>query len=93
MATSQEHGAFGERVVVKLADGPCAGTYATVKALGDDCWQRLRREGVFLRYFKNLFQPGEYVWSGEALTEEQLVARMHTEQAESGAVFGRSHGA
>ena len=83
-----------EDVVVRLADGPCAGSYATVKAFGDECWHRLgRSEQVFLRYFKNLFAPAEYVWSGEALTEPELVARMHTEQAESGAVFGRSHGA
>lgn len=81
-------------VTVKLCDGPCAGTYATVKSFGGDCWQRLdRREQVFLRYVKNLFAPGEYVWSGQAVTEPELVDKMKAEQDTRGAVFGRSHGA
>lgn len=64
-------------VVVRLADGPCAGSYATVKAFGEDCYQRLaRREDVWLRYVKNLFKRGEYVWSGEVLTTPELQARI-----------------
>jgi hypothetical protein len=80
-------------VVVRLSDGPCAGTYATVKAFGEDCWQRLGNESVMLRYIKNLYEPGEYVWSGDALTDDQLVIKMKRERDTQGAVFGRSHGA
>jgi hypothetical protein len=64
-------------IIVKLTDGPCAGTHATVRGFGHDCWQRLgRRDQVWCRYLKNLYRRGEYVWSGEALTEHELKAKL-----------------
>lgn len=80
-------------VVVKLADGPCAGAYATVRSFGMEAWQRLdRREQVFLRYVKNLFAPGEYVWSGEAATEDELAEKLVAVKRQ-GQYVARSHGA
>lgn len=64
-------------VVVRLADGPCAGTHAAVASFGHECWQRLDKSaGVFLRYIKNLYEPGEYVWSGDAMTEPELIDKL-----------------
>lgn len=62
-------------VTVLLADGPCAGTYARVLSWGTECWQKLdRSEQVWLRYLKNLYQPGVYVWSGDARTTHDHAA-------------------
>lgn len=78
-------------VVVKLTDGPCEGTHVTVKALGEDCYQRLgRREQVWLRYLKNLYRPGEYVWSGEALTTDELAAKLKADESNT---YGETRGA
>lgn len=77
-------------VTVRLADGPCKDTYATVRGFGEDCWQRLaRKEDVWLRYAKNLFKRGEYVWTGEALTTPELQAKL----AASSDTYGTSEGA
>lgn len=66
-----------EEIEILLADGPCRGTRATVRGFGEECWQRLDDcDGVWLRYFKNLYVPGEYVWSGEALTEDELKLKL-----------------
>lgn len=64
-------------VTVRLIDGPCAGTFARVVAFGDELYQRLgKREQVWLRYFKNLYRSGEYLWSGEAYTSHEMQHRL-----------------
>lgn len=78
-------------VVVRLADGPCADTYATVRGFGGDCYQRLDKKAqVWLRYAKNLYQPGEYVWTGEALTTLELGLRIKQDESNT---YGESRGA
>lgn len=64
-------------IEILLADGPCRGTHARVRGFGEECWQRLDDgHDVWCLYFKNLYVPGEYVWSGQALTTEELKRKL-----------------
>lgn len=77
-------------VVVHLADGPCAGTFAKVLSHGNELYQRLGpRQQVWCRYVKNLFVPGEYVWSGEAVTTWQHAAMIKNDTENT---YGESYG-
>lgn len=59
--------------MVKLTDGPCEGQYAKVLSFGTILWQKVgKREGVWAKYLKNLYKPGEYVWSGQVVTDKQM---------------------
>lgn len=77
-------------VTVKLSDGPCSGTHARVLSLGEDCWQKLdRNDDVWLRYVKNIFIPGEYIWTGEArTTQDQVLAMLRDKENTYGMTEG-----
>lgn len=84
------------RVVVKLMDGPCAGTHAQV-AEGSECWQRVGKPGgvgvetqMWARY--DVARPGKYVYSGVTVTTEQLYAGLKAAE-EAGHTHGESYGA
>lgn len=77
-------------ITVKLTDGPLAGTYARVLGFGDDCYQKVGREQVWCRYLKNLYARGEYIWSGEAVTEYELKRKVETDTKNT---YGATQGA
>jgi hypothetical protein len=78
-------------VVVRLADGPCAGSFATIASYGDEIWQKLgAREQVWVQYVKNLYQPGEFVFAGRARTTDEHAAAI---AGDSENTYGMSGGA
>lgn len=82
-----------KNIVVRLEDGPCAGSFATIKAFNRDVWQRLGpRQQAWCRYVKDMLRPGVFVWSGEMVTTEQL-ALMLKRHTTAGNTYGQSQGA
>lgn len=78
-------------VTIHLADGPCADRYATVMSYGEECFQKLSvRDEVWCKYVKNLFKPGEYVWSGDAVTTNQLQDKVTADKQNT---YGSTQGA
>lgn len=78
-------------VVVRLSDGPCEGRFASIAVFRDECYQKLsNREQVWLRYLKNLYKPGEFIWSGEAITTHELAQLIKNDKNNT---YGQSEGA
>lgn len=80
-------------VVVRLYDGPCDGTFATIRAFNREVWQRIGQgQQAWCRYVKDLLPPGRFRWSGEMVTTEQL-ALMLQRHTDAGNTYGESRGA
>lgn len=86
-------------VTVHLADGPCAGRFEKVAALGAECWTRVGPPGgvgvetqMWARYDHVPSTKGRYVYSGITIDTETFRLALAA-AIRDGHSYGESYGA